>query len=288
MLMNLNNISLPYPVLGISDDILPLLPDDSVAVKVDSDNNSYTFYVDLNFNNNDIQDFINSGFAEFSCEYDCARTMLRRCVKSSFPRFEINVNRKEINGRINFNCFVSVKKTINHYVNKGFNSDYDGFSFFMEPGDILVAFPQFHYDVDIKYDKLQAAGSFMQIRESDLHENVFFDISGNKIEILLPTQLYNLYCDPRIKGAAEIIHSSLVLNALTYALNDLKVEHTDDNRLWARTIYYRLENEDGLSIRDLEEKAYIPVLAQKLLKDPYLRLFNHIINSNSNPLSDDE
>lgn len=288
MLMNLNNISLPYPVLGISDDIIPLLPDDAVSVKVESTNNTYSFFIKLNFENNDIQNFINEGYAEFTCEYDCARTMLRKCTKSTSPEFIIEINRNDINSRLNFNCFVSVKRTINNYINQGFNSDYEGYSFFMEPGDILVAFPQFHYDVDINYDKLQAAGSFMHIRESELHNEVFFDISGNKIEILLPSQLYKLYCDPCIKGSVEIIHASLVLNALTYALSDLNTNDTNDNRLWARTIYYRLENEEDLSIKDLEEKSNIPILAQKLLKSPYLRLFNHIINSNSNPLTEDE
>lgn len=288
MLMNLNNLSLPYPVLGINDDIIPLLPEDSVSVNVDKDKKSYMFFIHLKFYNKDIQDYIDNGSAEFSCEYECARTMLRKCVKSTSSDLKIEIDRKEINGRINFNCFVSVKKYIKSYINKGFNPDYDGFSFSMEPGDILVAFPQFHYDVDIKYDKLQAAGSFMQIRESELHEDVFFDISGNKIEILLPPQLYSLYCDPHIKGAAEIIHSSLVLNALTFALNDLTVEHDNDNRLWARTIHYRLNNEEGLSMKDLEDKTYIPLLAQKLLKSPYLRLFNYIINSNSKSLSEEE
>ncbi len=231
MLMNLNNISLPYPVLGISDDIYPLLPDDAVSVNVESDKKTYTFHICLKFRNQDIDDLITRDYAKYTCEYECSRTMLRKCEKSTIPEFTISVGCKEINGRLNFNCFVSVKKVIKQYENRGFNPDYNGYNFYMEPGDILVAFPQFHYDVDIKYDKLQAAGSFMQIRESDQINEVSFEISGNKIEILLPSPLYKLYCDPFVKGAKEIIHSSIVLNALTYALFELANKSDDEKKM---------------------------------------------------------
>ncbi len=277
--MNLNNISLPYPVLGISDDVLPLLPDDAVQFELTADTRFYTFKIDLKFDCRDIQNLIDEGLAEFSCEYECARTMLRRCEVSPNPHFNITVSRHAVNGRLNFNCYVSVKEPIYDYSNRGFNADYEGFAFDMEPGDILVTFPQFHYDADIRYDKLQAAGSFMQIRESSLHDHVFFDISGNKIEILLPPSHFALYCNPIVKGAAEIIHSSLVINALTYALLNIEAH---EQTTWAKTIYYRLDNETEFSREELQDAANIPGIAQRLLRDPYMRLFNHLIISNPN------
>lgn len=277
--MNLSNISLPYPVLGISDDVLPTLPDDTVSFSLSADKRNYTFIIDLKFENSDIQYLIDSNKAVFSCEYECARTMLRHCEISSSPHFSIIVPRCVVNGRLNFCCYVSVKEQIYHYSNSGFNSDYSGVTFDMEPGDILVSFPPFHYDADIRYDKLQAAGSFMQIRESDSRKEVFFDITGNKIEILLPTNLYQLYCNPLVKGSAEILHSSIALNALTYALLNIE-EHKETT--WARTIYYRLESEDEFSLSDLQEPSNVPGLAQRLLKDPYRRLFDKIIISAPN------
>lgn len=281
--MNLNNISLPYPVLGISDDILPLLPNDAVAVEVTSDVKKYQFVINLKFENEEIEQLIGSDSAEFSCEYDCTRTMMRNCVKSSNPQFIIEIPRSSINGRINFSCYVSVKKNISNYCNKGFNDDYEGAYFNMETGDILVAFPLFYYDADIKYDKLQVAGSFMQIRESLAHKEVFFDISTNKIEILLPSNLYQLYCNPQVKGATEVIHSSLVLNALVYALLNIEAH---EETTWAKTIKYRLEYEDGFLLSELNDVQNIPCLAQRLLKDPYARLFNNII-ANSNRLEEE-
>lgn len=288
--MRLNNVSLPYPVLGISDDITPTLPDNSIEVKLNNNLTSYTFEIKLTFDNDEIKQLISTNKALYTCEYECPRTMLRRCEKSSEPSFVITIPRKDLNARITFNCYVSVINPIKNYTNKGFNSDYENATFDMEPGDILVAFPTFHYDIDIKYDKLQAAGSFMQIRENEKGEEVFFDLSNDKIEILLPTTLYKLYCDPLVKGASAIIHSSLVMNALTYALismKDIKSEN-NDSRLWVRTILYRLKTEEGYSLSDLDDITKIPSLAQHLLKDPYSRLFNDIINRNNNLTSEDD
>lgn len=277
--MKLNNISLPYPVLGISDDITPLLPEDSVNVVVDADLKNYVFDISLKFINQDIQALINNDMAEFSCEYECSKTMLRRCEHHSNSSFSISIPRNFVNGTLVFNCFVSVKKTLKNYSNTGFNEDYKGVSFDMEPGDILIIFPHFRYDADIKYDKLQAAGSFMQIRESPHHKEVFFDIATNKIEILLPTDLYQLYNNPIVKSSIEIIHSSLVLNALTYALININ-DHSETT--WAKTILYRIKNEDEFAETDINDSSKIPALAQKLLKNPYSRLFNHLIIKQNN------
>ena len=281
--MNINNISLPYPVLGIGDDILPMLPENPIEFSLTADMQNYHFEIELKFENKDIQYLIDDDLAEFSCEYECARTMLRNCITSKNNLFKIVIPRNYISGRINFNCFISVKSSIPAYQNKGFNPDYEGYAFNMEPGDILAYFPSFHYDADIRYDKLQVAGSFMQIRESSLHSDVYFDIAGNKIEILLPKEHYELYCNPNIKGEAEIIHSSLVLNALTFALLNIELH---EQTTWAKTIYYRLDTEEGLSREALEDPSAIVGLAQKLLKDPYKRLFNKMLISNISSLED--
>ena len=189
-----------------------------------------------------------------------------------------------MNGRVDFSCFISVKSAIPNYVNEGFNEDYSGFSFDMEQGDILATFPEFHYDVDIKYDKLQAAGSFMVIREG-IYDITKFEFSGNKIEILLPTPLYNIYQEGVGNRYAEVIHASMAYNALTCALYSIN-EHKGTT--WAKTILYRLRHEDELKrfmLEDSEGNAMIedvPTVANLLLKDPYNRMLNYLKNLNPN------
>lgn len=274
--MKLDNIALPYPILSTGDDILPSLTPECVNVEMKEDRLAYHFTVDLDCNNWKIRWLVTEGFAIYTCEYECAKTMLRRCEKSKDPHFEIDIPRTSVAGRIYFSCFATVVKPIQNYRNTGFNEDYQNMSFEMEAGDILAAFPSFHYDADIQYDKLLATGSFMQVRENKQRDDVFFDITGDKIEIELPSALYGAFCQSGVRDEAQIIHSSLVFNALTYAL--LQIKNNEETK-WARTIAYRMETEDDFKgIGGIENIDNVNVLsiAQKLLKDPYKRMFDYI------------
>ena len=109
----------------------------------------------------------------------------------------------------------------------------------MEPGDILAAFDQISYNADIKYDKLKAVGSFMVIEETtDSLPNTLLD--RDKIRLLLPTPLYNQYRNnPQVNSNPDILHASLVLNSLTYAL--CRYDQYSGKK-WAEVIKYRIDN----------------------------------------------
>ena len=112
--MKLNDISLPYPVLGISDDIIPALKDDCLVIDNTSDAVNYNFYLSFDFDNQDIKELINSGYAEYSCEIDCNKTLLRRSYTSSEKYLKITIPKKCLAGRNlilrNFipNSFISI------------------------------------------------------------------------------------------------------------------------------------------------------------------------------------
>jgi len=281
--MNQSKFSYPYPVLGIGDDILPGLPADSIIFSCTSkDAYKYHFEISLRHGNPDIEQYIKNGYAEYSCEITCSKTLLRRCIKQSSPTFQIDILRKDVNGPVVFNCYISVKRVIGQLKNERLNKDYDGYIFTLEPGDILAVFPDYSYDTEIRYDKLQAAGSFMIVRENSRVNYPKFGLDSQKIEISLPPSLYKQYKDKLGNAFASVIHSSLVLNALTCALYDIdEYRHT----LWARTILYRLETEEALRPYKSLEVDKIPLLAQELLGDPYKRLFDYLDSCN---LSDEE
>ena len=63
--MKYKNVSLPYPVLGIYDDVYPLLGDDCIQmsdpVKTTTE---YQFGINLNQDNKDIAQLVKEGKAE--------------------------------------------------------------------------------------------------------------------------------------------------------------------------------------------------------------------------------
>ena len=283
--MKLNNISFPYPVLGIKDDVMPLLRDDCVTVESSSTLDSFVLTITLKQENETIKKFIKEDFAEYTCEVDCQKAFLRENYSSKEPSFTITIPRRKVNGRVYLNCFVTVKKRIERYSNPYFNEDYEGYTFDLEPGDILVGFPPAYFDADIKYDKLQAAGSFMVIREDTTVTQTRFDIAGDKIEIVPPSDLYDIYKNGVGDHNPEIIHSSIAFNALCFALYNIQ---ENSETLWARCINTRIDTEPELSGFKELDKIQVPRLAQALLGDPYKRLFEKLKSNLETSLTEEE
>lgn len=284
--MKLNNISFPHPVLGIRDDVLPLLGEDCIMVESSSTLDSFILSITLKQENATITNLIKDGYAEYTCEIDCQKAFLRESYSSQAPMFSITIPRRKINGRVYLNCFVTVKKRIKKYSNPDFNEDYDGYTFDLQPGDILVGFPQAYFDADIKYDKLQAAGSFMVIREDVTITQTRFDIAGDKIEIVLPPDLYSIFKNGVGDRNMEIIHSSIVFNALSYALYNIE---ENSETLWARSVNTRIDTEPELSVFKELDKLQVPMLAQALLGDPYKRMFENLkANLENNEIVDED
>ncbi len=278
--MKINNLSFPYPVLGIGDDIAPT-PGFEGTPKISKTGGNYIFEVDLDMRNPDIEALVRKGVAKYVCEIECSRTLLRKCYFENGPHFRIEVPRKLVAERITLQFSIVVVAPIIGYSNSQCHEDYKGYEFDLEPGDLLAFIGQCTYDVDIKYDKLKSVGSFMQISEGKMDKMPRFLLGGDKIDIKLPTDIYERY-RKSVHGNRQfshIIHSSIVFNALVYALlyyQDYK------ETLWARTLKYRIDNEsalekfkdnDTLSIEDPDE---IMELAQILLLDPYKRLFESL------------
>lgn len=273
--MNLNNVTFPYPVLGSFDDILPA-PEEPVVVLTE-DKFNYHFDISLSYNNKDIERLVKYDYAEYVCEVSCDFTRFRKCYKGKDLHFNIDIPRRSVAGRINFACTITVKEPINDYINSGFHPDYFGHTFNMEPGDLLGMFSPFYYIADIKYDKLKAVGTFMEIVPTD-DEWPSTILDKDKIELRLPKVLYEQYRDnPDVNSKADILHASLVLNSLTYAL--CRIEHFSDKK-WAQTIDYRIDTEKELAeFKEQDPEDWrVDKLCQVLLGKPYERLFNYLIN----------
>lgn len=211
---------------------------------------------------------------------------------SKSPNFSIRIPRKDLAGNITFNAYVSVKEPIHNYHNSGFNSDYGDSSFDMESGDILVGFPEVKHHIDIKYDKLQAAGSFMIIHEDCKNSVVNFAFDHDKIDINIPTPMFVQYQNGLKTNFAEMMHASLAFNALTCALYELPKIYSDSNGslLWIQAIVHRLQTEEqfeGMLDAQTMEISDVPAVANLLLKDPYKRLFDYLTEQIANDIEDD-
>lgn len=275
------NKSLPYPVLGQSDDILPSL--DAECVKMTFPEKSisdYTFKVELHQSNSEIEAFITNGKAEYACEISCSGTFLRKYVSSSSPNFDITLNRYEVKGHVDFDFFVVVTQPIPGYTNEGFNEDYKGFSFDLEKGDLLVQFGTIKWNADIKYDKLYAAGSFMQIKDAgDSVDRIKFNLEEDVILIEMPHERFEQY-QKIANNCPAAIHSSIVHNALVSALCNLE-SYQGTGKKWVDCLEFKL-NEMKVPVSDFQDINRAFDVADELLQDPYKRMFDALEKNNDN------
>ena len=271
--MKSKDVCFPHPVLGVGDAVGPKPP---VIAQINEERDDFVINISVDIHNEDILKLIHEEYAAFVCEIDCPSTFYREIFYPKDTSLEIRIKRKDVAKRVNIDFTVTAIKSIKNYTNSEFHPDYQGFSFDLDPGDLL-ALVKMHYDADIKYDKLQSAGSFMTIVPGHDDNNTVYYLHNSKIEIQLPKALYDDY-RVSFNGPgkhATIFHSSIVLNALVYALLNYDDEEYG-NTLWARTLKYRIELEPRLRVYAdvLENKDPMKIMefAQALLDNPYKKL----------------
>lgn len=271
--MNFNNISFPHPVLGVANEVSSEIKMiDTEDVSINPNNHNYEVKVKYTFDDEVLKQMVEDGKAEFICEATCSNTLYREIIRSEKPKIAFEIPRKQVKGRVEFVCLLVAKENIESYSNANFHSDYNGFSFEIEQGEVLAYFGDFSFNADIKYEKLKAVSSFMEIVPNEELTYTHVDLKKNKIEIQLPMETYKLYQSDFISQEvkfAPVFHSSIVLNALLTALYNFE-EHKD--YLWAKVIDYRLKNEKQFKDMNFDEKENVPEIAQMLLGNPFRRL----------------
>lgn len=274
-----NVISYPYPVLtSYGDDIIPSLDFDNIDGTISiNENKDYALTVTCKLADSTINKLIYDGKAEFMMEVDCKYTFYRRCYRQSSNVFNIILPKEMMAAKTSFSVFVIAKEDFS-YTSPNFHPDYNGQSFDIELGDVLVIFNGFGYDFEIEYSKLKAYSSIMNIRKSDdanLTE-IKYLFDSSKIVVEMPQKLFDAY--NQFKGDPQYIpamHASVVQNALLAALlqEDWSSE-VEDELLWKRTIRYRVAHEDSFKGLNLEDKDNMVLIAQKLLQNPVERMFD--------------
>ncbi len=271
--MKFNDVTFPHPVLGVGDAISGKTGF-TKEPEISKTQDSYKVTIECNLDNDDLKKFLQENKVEFLCDVTCTNTVYRENIVSNSEKIEFDIHRKQVKGKVEFTCVLVAKENLQNYSNSKAHSDYNGFTFDLDKGDVLAFFGEFTFDADIKYEKLKAVSSFMEVVENEAIEYTNIDLKKPKIEVQLPPNDYNAYKSDAISHEikfAPMFHSSLVLNALLIALYNFE-EHKE--YLWAKAIEYRLKNDKELNSINFQEKENIPEIAQRLLGNPFSRLLN--------------
>jgi len=280
--MNYNDITFPHPVLRKNDDSINSNIDFSPEILEREDD--YLIQINFNIDNQDILELIEQNKAEYSIEVICSDTLYRRVYISRESFLEFNIPKTDVKGKVSAECLVVAKEDISNYENEDAHPDYKDFVINIMKGDVLAYFGGFSFIAHIDYKKLKAVASFMEVIEGN-KETVYVNLDSEKILIELPKEDYKLFKQDAISKETRyvpVIHSSIVLNALLIAMYNMD-EFSE--RLWAKALKYRLENEDEFKTIPFD-KDNIPDIAQRLLGQPFTRLIEQL-DENLNQYEDE-
>lgn len=268
--MKFDNFQFPHPVLtDFTDDISGDLSFNEVII---DNEDCYSIEITYSLDNHIINDYLSENRAAIICEVNCPGTVYRDSFWSKGNKISFSLDKEQVRGRVEFSSYLVARQEINGYSNPNSHTDYVGFSFDLEPGDVLAYFGDFSFNAEINYKKLKAVSSFLKIeRRSDI-EIADFDIDDDRIIIKLPVIDYDIYTKQPIaknEDFAPVFHASLVFSALLYALQNIE-KHED--KMWAQVVKTRLEEDEFEGLTLDSESGDLIQIAQILLGNPINRL----------------
>jgi hypothetical protein len=283
------NSSFPHPVLGINKGVLPDLGEDALeVVKIEEKEDSYVYTFRMKQENAQISQYITDNLAQYICEVDCSKSFYKKTHSSTSPTIVVPIKKTDVVGHIDFSFFVVTTIGYNNYCNNGFNPDYkdpvNGTmpSFVLEKGAVLVVFPQWSDDVNIRFNNKPDLNAFIQIvKRKDTEKSVNIDLGDDIINIELPEDMYYSFLEYNHDQYRGLFYTSIIFNALVKAILNI---NDGEGLVWADSIQALMEampdKYQGLSLDDPTDAVDIAtaMLSNSEYGSPYDLLFSSIKN----------
>lgn len=275
--MKIANLSLPYPVLGVHDDIAGKyeISGPEVVTKLEKTEISLSHVL----RNHEIQALVEAGKAEFVTHVHCMRTCFRDCFRTSSLTQSITVKSDDLRDKVELEFFIIATQAISDYRPQSAHHDYSGFTFEVTPGAVLAYGGSTNFVADKQWLTSEAVGSFMVLEEGDWKSGPMkIDLERNKIAIVLSREDFRRYQKLSVAPKFDrIFHSALVLPALIYAVTQaIHSAEAYQDRKWYQVLEDRRTNDPQIA-GESWDVANAPVIAQRLLASPFDRTLSALV-----------
>lgn len=268
--MDINNLSLPHPVLGLEDDIRG-------KYEVSSEKEIFSDRIILKFNHNldntTLKEMIQKNTAVFGCEINCPQTIYREMFLSEKTSQEVFLDSDDVRGKVILNFYVLAHGKPNKYKPAPLHEDYDNSEFLVSDGEVLAYGGTTYFYAEKKWKESESVSSFMCIIKSGEKEGpVEYEFMSDRINICLSEKDYFNYQNTLsdYKKIYNVYHGALVYPALVCALvrifNDSEGDEMLKSFSWYEQLSDRIENDSRLkNIEKTIENA--PLISQTLLSN---------------------
>lgn len=274
--MKISNLSLPYPVLGVHDDIVGKYeitgPDITTRPEITEIKLVHVL------GSHEIHAMVQAGMAEYVTQVHCMKTAYRRCFSTTTNSQSIEVNSNDLRDRVDLEFFVIAAQEIAGYQPAAAHPDYEGFQFRLTRGDVLAHGGTTNFVSEKQWMGSEAVGSFMVLEQGDFKAGPMrFVLDRSKITIILSKDDFDRHRLFSVSRSFDrIFHSALVLPALVYAVTQM-VDATDtyQDLKWFQVLEDRKTNDPALT-GESWDIGNAPVIAQLLLSNPMDRTLSSL------------
>ena len=298
--MLIGNKIFPYPLLRDKDNNLdykstqfyfdfekdndtPIMVNGMLVLK------NIFFFLD----NPELKNLYSEGALKAICEVECSNTVYREF----FELFESPQNREipisNFANIVTISAYLVATKEIVGYVSSDFVDDFAGYSFHINPSNVLAADDgiKFRVDIDESNDN-KMSSIFTIIKKDDAEGIVTYNNGPNKIVIYLNPEAYNIYDTMKNNRMYNsVFFASLVIPALASCLQEIQsnfsegdsIDEICDDKQWFKSVMKRyayvkgeeLESEDFSTINCYElAQLLMNESTDKSIKDFYQLAIN--------------
>ena len=264
-------ISYNCPVLGndedYQDDALFII-DQNVKRIIDSSGVKVIF-PKPNLNDSILFELFKNNEAKLVLIVNSARSYFQKTYTIKFDdfndqKYEIFFKYGDLNGDVIYQFFLI--SSCEKIISPSLISDDFPKSFYINKNDILAKTPEYNFLINHKFNPYSSkAYNFISVSGlmDENKKETEIDFSGlEKIVVRLNDETYEKY-KQFDDATGPILHSSIVLSALTEAINYIKLEKYSDHDWY-------LQINEMIKIKNLERESSIDI-ASELLKDPINR-----------------
>ena len=211
--MDIRHRLYPYPVLSeTTDDYIN--SNFNMELQVSQGIREICFTISLKLTNNEIQQMIYNGLAEYVIHIECPYTAYRTVIKTDETEITKNIPEHKLNGKVAVCAFIVAKQDIPQYYNSCFNEDYEKLTFNLHRGNIVAIGGQTNITVTKEIEELSKIPSIFTICKcaADTDDSMKIEISGEKIAITLCNRSFGNYkMLSAMPSMLPVLHSMLIV-----------------------------------------------------------------------------
>ena len=233
----------------------------------------------------ELQNLIDTGYAEYLIHLECAATAFRTAIASSVQQISCHIPINKVNGIMDRTVFIVLRRDIEDFTCADWNDDFDNIKISLPKGSILAYKNLLPLNIQKQYEEFKNTSSMFRVHKlpEDMEKPIDINLDKDNIYIGLNAaeyDLYNRYC--KMTDIQPLLNSLIILPALVYIIDEIRQEMVDyTNRKWYKSlIKNNLENE----IYDSNKKSI--ELAQKIMELPIGKALGSISNLYSTNIED--